>query len=99
MTPRRHDLELRFGWISIVVVVLFSSAFALGLAAYVVDPAGRAAVTAIHAGLLLLIASPAVRMAVAGAERIRRRDWPFVAMMLVIALELLVVVWRALAKP
>ena len=98
MTPRRNDLEVRYRWISIVVVGLFSSAFALGLVLYVMEPAGRAAATAVHAGLLLLIASPAVRMAVAGAERIRRRDWALAAMLLVIALELVVVLWRASLK-
>jgi uncharacterized membrane protein len=53
------------------------------------------ALGALNAGLLLLIASPAARMAVALAERIRRADWTFVIMTVVIALELVVVLWRA----
>jgi uncharacterized membrane protein len=93
-----EDLEIRHRWISISVVVLFSSAFALGLILYLLEPAAPAAMAAIHAGLLLLIASPAARMTVATAERIRRRDWLFLVMMLVIALELVVVLWRASLK-
>ena len=95
MSPRREDLEIRFRWISIAFVMLFSAAFALGLVLYVLEPGGRAAVAAIHGGLLLLIASPVARMAVATAERLRQRDWSFFAMTLVIAIELVVVLWRA----
>jgi hypothetical protein len=98
VSPRRHDLEIRLRWISIAIVMLFSSSFAMGLVWYVIEPGGRGAVAALHAGLLLLIASPAARMAVATAERIRRRDWAFAGMMLVIALELVVVLWRASLK-
>lgn len=97
MSGRRNDLEVRLRWVSLSVVVLFSLAFALGLILYVMEPTGRAAKAAIHAGLVLLIASPAARMGLAAAERIRQRDWQFVMMMMVIALELVVVLWRATA--
>ena len=97
MTPRRDDLEVRYRWVSITFVVLFSGALALGLILYVIEPAAPAAATALNAGLLLLIASPAARIVIATAERMRRRDWIFFGMILVIALELALVLWRAAA--
>lgn len=98
MSPARTDLETRLRWLSISVVGLFSVAFTVGLIFYLLEPGGRVAVAAVNTGLVLLIASPAVRMAVATAERIRRRDWTFLGMMLVIALEIAVVLSRAYAK-
>ena len=53
---------------------------------------------ALHAGQVVLMASPALRLLVALIERVRRRDWTFVAMTLVVALELTIVMWRASAK-
>jgi uncharacterized membrane protein len=95
VSRRRDDLDSRFRWISIAIVMLFSSAFALGLILYVLEPGGGLAATAIHTGLLLLIASPAARMAIATADRLRERDWTFLAMTLVVAIELMIVLWRA----
>lgn len=98
MTGRNDDFEAAFHWVSIAIVLLFSAAFAIGLGIYFVSPGSVAAWSALHAGLLLLIASPVARMTIATAERIRRRDWTFVMMVGAIALELAIVVWRAAAK-
>lgn len=98
MTEGPEDLEIRYRWLSVAVVILFGTAFMVGLVLYVMDPESRAALVALHTGLIALLASPAVRMAVAAAERIRRRDWVFVVMMLVIAGELAFVLWRAVTN-
>lgn len=90
-----RDFDETFRWISAAPVALFGIAFALGLLLYLFTPGSSAAATALHAGILLLISSPAVRMAVATAERVHRRDWPFVLMILVIAAEILLVLWRS----
>ena len=52
----------------------------------------------LHTGLVLLMTSPAVRILIAVAERIRRQDWPFVLMTVVVVLELAIVLWRAATK-
>jgi hypothetical protein len=94
-THRPHSYEHRFRWISLGLVGLFALAFAAGLVLYVVEPAGPRAVIALHAGLVLLMASPAVRMAIATADRLRRRDYAFIGMTLIVVVELAIVFWRA----
>ena len=98
MNSGNDDLETTFRWVSIAIVLTFSAAFAVGLAIYFVAPGSGAALMALNVGLLLLIASPVARMSIATAERIRRRDWGFVLMVAAIALELVVVLWRATMK-
>jgi uncharacterized membrane protein len=95
MKDPEEDLEARFRPLSVVAVLIFSASLALGLILYLIAPENRLALLALHGGLLILIASPAIRISVAAAERIRRRDWPFVLMTLVIVTELMVVLWRA----
>jgi hypothetical protein len=95
---RSADLEVRLRWISIGVVILFGAALALGLVLYLLAPDSAVAVVALHAGLILLMLSPAVRMLVATAERLRRRDWAFLVMTAIVAAELGIVVWRATAR-
>ncbi len=97
MKDPEQDLEARFRPLSVAAVLIFSASLALGLVVYLISPESRLALLALHAGLLILIASPAIRISVAAAERIRRRDWPFVLMTLAIVAELLVVLWRAVA--
>jgi hypothetical protein len=98
VTGGSEDLEVRFRWVTAAPVVLFGAALAAGLVLYLISPSSRIAMAALNAGLVLLIVSPAARMAVAIAERIRRADWTFVTMTALIALELLVVLWRAAKK-
>ena len=96
MTTRRPpSVEHRYRWLSVAIVGCFAMAFALGLGLHLTDPGGEGATLALHAGLVLLMASPAVRMTVAIAERLRRRDWAFVAMTLIVVIELAIVFWRA----
>lgn len=94
-----QDLETRFHWVSLVLVALFGVAFATGLILHVRRPGGPEATFALHAGLVLLMASPATRLLIALAERIRRRDRAFVLMTLIVAVELAIVMWRASTKP
>ena len=95
MTPRSHSLEYRYRWLSAGIVAAFSLAFAIGLVLYLLDPGGKGAVIALQTGLVLLMASPAVRIVVATAERVRIRDVPFVVMTIAVILELAIVFWRA----
>jgi hypothetical protein len=80
---------------SIAMVGLFALAFAVGLGLHLADPGSDGAMFALHAGLLLLMVSPAVRLSVATAERLRKRDFAFAVMILVVLLELAIVLWRA----
>ena len=95
MKRRSRSLEKRYRWLSVAVVGLFALAFSVGLGLYLIEPGSEGATIALHAGLVLLMASPAVRMAVATAERLRRRDTAFVVMTVVVVVELAIVFWRA----
>jgi hypothetical protein len=95
VSPRAGDLEIRYRWVSATVVVLFGGAFAVGLILYFLDKNSAAALRTLEIGLLLLMFSPAVRIIVATAERLRRRDWAFLAMTAVVVMELGIVLWRA----
>lgn len=96
MTAKRpRSFEHRYRWMSVAMVGLFALAFAIGLGLHLVDPGGAAAMFALQAGLILLMVSPAVRMGVATAERLRKRDYAFAVMTLVVLLELAIVFWRS----
>lgn len=95
MKEPTEDLEARFRPLAVAAVLVLSAALTVGLLLYLLFPANRIALLALHTGLLILIASPGIRISIAAAERIRRRDWPFVWMTLVVVAELMVVLWRA----
>ena len=91
MSDRRETSR----WLAAAPVALFAAAFALGLLVYLLAPASAASAAILNAGILILIASPAVRLAVAAVDCIRRRDWIFVLMSAIISAELLFVLLRA----
>ena len=95
MTKRPRSFEHRYRWMSVAMVGLFAMAFAIGLGLHLTDPGGHGAMFALQAGLILLMVSPAVRMGVATAERLRKRDFAFAVMTLVVLLELAIVFWRS----
>ena len=95
MTDGATGLEERFRWLPVAFVVLFALALAVGLVFHVAAPDGAGAAAALHVGLVLLMASPAVRILVATSERVRRRDVAFLLMVVVIVVELAIVLWRA----
>lgn len=95
---RQRDLESRFGWLSVAAVVAFGVLLAIGLLLHVTHPEGSASRRLLEAGLVTLMLGPALRLALALAERLRRRDWPFVVMTLIVVIELTLVMWRAATK-
>jgi hypothetical protein len=93
-----QDLEARFGWIGIAAVLAFGALLLTGLVLHLLDPGGAASRGMLEAGLVTLMLAPAVRLALAVAERARRRDWSFVVMALIVVVELALVMWRAATK-
>ncbi|HVJ26644.1 MAG TPA: DUF1634 domain-containing protein [Vicinamibacterales bacterium] len=91
------DLEVRLRWLTLTVVVSFGVALLAGMVLHLASPGSALSVRFLQAGLVLLMAAPGVRILIAVAERIRRQDWPFVLMTLVVILELAIVLWRAAA--
>ena len=95
---RSPDLELRFKWLSVTMVGLFAVTLSAGTLLHMFAPGSAASVRMLQAGLVLLMLAPAVRILIAVAERVRRRDWPFVLMTAIVVAELAIVLWRAAAK-
>jgi hypothetical protein len=94
----KADLEVRFGWTAVVVVAAFGALLAAGMLLHVLNPGGAASQGLLAAGLVTLMLAPAVRLSVAVAERVRRREWTFVLMTAVVVFELAIVMWRAASK-
>jgi hypothetical protein len=85
-------------WVSVAIVVLFAGGFALGLLLYMLDPGSAPAGLLLESALLALMAAPVVRLAAAVSERLRWRDWSFLLMASIVAVELGIVLWRAANK-
>jgi hypothetical protein len=98
VSGKHDDLERRFRWLSVGAVFVFSAALAFGLLLYVADQGSDASRIALQTGLVLLMSAPAVRILVATAERIRRRDWTFLLMTAIVAIELSLVLRRAATR-
>jgi uncharacterized membrane protein len=92
------DLDDRFLWVSRANVMLFGAAMLAGLVLHLASPHSVLSVRLLQAGLVLLMAAPALRILIAVAERIRRRDWVFVLMTVIVVIELGIVLWRAASR-
>ncbi|HSL20307.1 MAG TPA: DUF1634 domain-containing protein [Vicinamibacterales bacterium] len=75
-TEQLHRLETLLGRVLVGGVILSASVLAIGLA---VEVAGGNAHALLRAGLLVLMATPIVRVAVSLVEYVRMRDWFFTA--------------------
>jgi uncharacterized membrane protein len=90
-------LERNLGRLLNIGVIASAVALALGLALFLVAP-GPLSSGLLTAGLVALMATPMLRVAVSVAEYVRMRDWFFVAITLVVLLELAVTVVYSLRR-
>ena len=96
--PDPANLEVRFRWLSVLIVVAFGTALLAGLGLHVTAPGSSASVWFLQTGIVMLMTAPALRIVIAVAERIRRKDWTFVLMTVFVVFELAFVLWRAAQK-
>ena len=96
MTP--SDLEDRFLWIVRLSVRLSAFALAGGLVLRLLAPHASLSRRVIGAGLILLMLTPVLRILIAVAERLRRRDLQLVAITIVVLLELSLTMWYATTR-
>jgi hypothetical protein len=101
MTPDPHrtgaDEAVAARWLG--VGVTFSAAcLAVGLGAWLLGIAPPFADAALVVGLVALMATPTLRVAVAVADALRARDWVFFASALAVLLVLVATVASALAQ-
>jgi hypothetical protein len=80
------------GWTTASVVL------SLGLVLQIAAPAGHAAALFLSAGLMILMATPMLRIVVSLVEYVRMREWFFVMTTAIVFVELAVGVLFALRK-
>ena len=97
MTVRTDD-EDRYAWM--VNTSLLGSSFVLvtGLVVHIVLADEVLAQRVLRAGLVLLMATPALRILIAVADRARRRDVQFIVITLVVVVELCLTLWYAATR-
>lgn len=92
------DLEDRLLWIVKGGVIASGITLATGLALHLYQGDHQASRSLLALGLILLMTVPALRVIIATAERMRRRDWYFVIATIVVLVELSVTMWFAAAR-
>lgn len=92
------DLEDRLLWIVKGDVIASGVMLAAGLALHMATGDQPTSRFLLALGLILLMSVPALRVVIATAERIRRRDWYFVVATIVVLVELSVTMWFAAAR-
>jgi uncharacterized membrane protein len=91
-------LEHHLGRLLILGVVVSAALLTAGLALWLAHPDGVAATSLLTTGLVVLMATPIMRVLVSFAEYLRMRDWFFVATTIVVLAELAVTVVVALTN-
>jgi uncharacterized membrane protein len=89
-------LEQHVGRLFVLGVSMSAVALAIGLALFLVAPAAPATGRLLNAGLLILMATPMMRVALSVVEYIRMGDWFFASTTLAVLAELAVTVLSAL---
>jgi uncharacterized membrane protein len=91
-------LERLLGRLLLIGLTAASVSLALGLVLLIAAPAGNAAGLLLTAGLIILMATPMLRIVVALVEYVRMGEWFFVLTTTVVFLELAVGVIVALRR-
>jgi len=91
-------LEHHVGRLFTVGVAVSTSILAVGLALYLLTPDAPSASRLLDAGLLVLMATPMLRVLLSVVEYVRMGDWFFAGTTLAVMVELSVTVLSALSK-
>jgi uncharacterized membrane protein len=97
-TPPLGRLEAVLSRLLVAGVILSAALLAAGLALWLANPNGAAAVWLLNAGLITLMGTPIARVVVSFAEYVRLRDWLFVGMTVLVLAELTLTVVVALSR-
>jgi len=90
-----RSLETRFAWMGVAAVTVSAAALIAGLGLHLANPDTSFSKTLLQCGLVLLMATPVLRVLISTAERVRSRDWIFVAVTAAVLLELALSGWLA----
>ena len=96
--PPLTRLERHLGRLLVTGVIVSAMLLAAGLALWLARPDGARAAWLLSSGLVVLIATPIMRVVLSLAEYVRLREWFFVATTMAVLIELAVTVIVALAR-
>jgi uncharacterized membrane protein len=91
-------LEVQIGRMLVAGVTISALLLAIGLVMWLFDPGDWNALWLLNAGLIVLMATPILRVIVSLAEYVGMRQWFFVAVTTLVLLELTVTVVVAFLK-
>ena len=91
-------LESHVGRLLATGVIASAALLAIGLGLWLSNPQGAAALWLLHAGLLILMAIPIMRVVLSFAEYVSSRQWFFAGVTIVVLVELSVTVLIALSR-
>jgi uncharacterized membrane protein len=97
-TQSLTDLERRLGHVFTAGLTVSAASLVCGLILYLVDPGAAPAPWFLSAGLMVLMATPLLRVVVSLAEYVRIRDWFFVMTTVAVLAELSVTIVYALTQ-
>jgi hypothetical protein len=91
-------LETRLGRLFVAGLTFSASALAIGLVVFLLAPNSPAALLLLTAGLVILMATPLLRVLLSIIEYVRLGDWFFVTTTLVVLVELSVTMIYAFTR-
>ena len=91
-------LEAHLGRLLAAGVIASAALLAIGLGLWLSNPQSPAALWLLNAGLLVLMATPIMRVVVSFAEYVSTRQWFFAGVTIVVLVELSVTVLVALSR-
>ena len=91
-------LETHVGRLLATGVIASAALLAIGLGLWLSNPQSPAALWLLHAGLLVLMAIPIMRVVMSFAEYVSSRQWFFAGVTIVVLVELSVTVLIALSR-
>jgi len=96
--PELARLEVHLGRLLVTGVTVSAILLAVGLAGWLFGSSQTTALWLLNSGLIVLMATPILRVIVSFAEYIAMRQWFFAAVTIVVLIELAVTVSVALHK-
>lgn len=96
--PNLARLEVHLGRLLVTGVTISAVLLAVGLGLWLIDPHRSGALWLLNAGLVVLMATPILRVIVSFAEYVAMRQWFFAAVTILVILELSVTVVVALSR-
>ena len=92
------NLERKLGQLLVTGVIVSAVLLAAGLLVFLLNPNVARSGWLLNGGLIVLMATPILRVMVSVAEYVRLRQWFFVAVTLVVLAELSITVMVALSR-